>query len=237
MKKVFDHPQLRNRVGVFRDRTDAGEVLAGMMESYRGSDSVVLAIPAGGVPVASVVAGKLKLPLDVAVTSKITLPWNSEVGYGAVAFDGTVRLNQELISHLRLTEQQIREGIRNTSEKVQGRLDALRGNRAPLAISGHTTILVDDGLASGFTMRTAVEAVHKAKAEQIIIAVPTAHYESLQDLTQEVDAIYCPNIRTGWRFAVADAYQYWSDIEEKELERIINEKYRSQIRGSGRTCM
>ena len=223
MKRVFDLPQLRNKVGIFSDRTDAGEALADMMESYRGSNSIVLAIPAGGVPVASVIARKLNLPMDVAVTSKITLPWNSEVGYGAVTFDGTMRLNEELISHLKLTTQQIQEGINSTSEKVKRRLTSLRGDRPPLAISGHTAILVDDGLASGFTMSTAVEAIRKAKAKQVIIAVPTAHYESLQSLIQKVDLVYCPNIRSGWRFAVADAYKYWSDIEEEELIKILNE--------------
>ena len=220
--RILDLPQLRNRVRVFRDRADAGGVLVGMVGSYRDSDAIVLAIPAGGVPVAAVIAEHLNLPLDVAVTSKITLPWNSEAGYGAVAFDGTVILNEDLLSHLRLTEQQIRQGINRTLQKVQQRVDALRGERPFPELSGRPAILVDDGLASGFTMRTAVEALRKAQAERIVIAVPTGHRGAVQRLAQEVESIYCPNIRSGWTFAVADAYQYWSDVEEKEVEEILS---------------
>jgi putative phosphoribosyl transferase len=219
--KITDLPRLRNRIGVFRDRSEAGKVLAGMMESYRNSNAIVLAIPAGGVPVGAIIAEKLELPLDVAVTSKITLPWNPEAGYGAVAFDGTVKLNEALISYLGLSHREIRQGIERTTQKVQQRLKALRGDHPLPEFSGRPVILVDDGLASGFTMRTAVEALHKAQAEQIVIAVPTAHQESLGHLIHEVDVIYCPNIRSGWSFAVADAYQYWSDMEENEIEKIL----------------
>src|SRR3989344_8560714 len=100
--KIFDLPEMRNRGQVFRDRTQAGDVLARMLGALRGTDALILAIPAGGVPVASGVANQLNLPLDLAVVSKITLPWSPESGYGAVAFDGAVRLNQELIAVLGL---------------------------------------------------------------------------------------------------------------------------------------
>ncbi len=225
---IFELPHLHNKVGIFRDRTHAGEVLADMMESYRDGDAIVLAIPAGGVPVATVIARKLNLPLDVAVTSKIVPTWNSEVGYGAVAFDGTVSLNEDLISHLRLTQQEIQHGIEKTTQKVQRRLEKLRGQLPLPKLSGRDTILVDDGIASGFTMRTAVTALRKAQAEKIVVAVPTAHQESLQRLIHQVDVIYCPNIRSGWRYAVADAYQHWSDIEEKEVKRILKEFHKAR---------
>ncbi len=219
--EIIDLLRLRNRIGVFRDRADAGGVLADMMGPYLNANAIVLAIPAGGVPVGAVVAKKLGLPLDVAVTSKITLPWNPEAGYGAVAFDGTVKLNEGLISYLGLSHREIRQGIERTTRRVQQRLKALRGDQPLPELSGRPVILVDDGLASGFTMRTAVEALHKTQAEQIVVAVPTAHQESLEHLIHEVDVIYCPNMRSGWSFAVADAYQYWSDVEEKEIERIL----------------
>ena len=221
--RIFDLPQLRNQVWVFRNRADAGKVLADMLASYENSEAIVLAVPAGGVPVAAVIAKQLNLPLDLAVISKIVLPWNSESGYGAVAFDGTVMLNEEMIPHLGLSEQQIRQGIGKTQQKVQRRVDTLRGERPFPALSGRPTILVDDGLASGFTLRTAVEALRKAQAEHLVLAVPTGHQKALQHVIQEVEAIYCPNIRSGWRFAVADAYQYWSDVEEREAQELLNE--------------
>ena len=96
----FDIPEFRNRTAVFRSREHAGEVLSEMLMQYKNTEAVVFAIPAGGVPVGAVVAAELQLPLDIAVVSKITLPWNTEAGYGAVAFDGTVRLNEDMASRL-----------------------------------------------------------------------------------------------------------------------------------------
>ncbi|MFC1717477.1 phosphoribosyltransferase family protein [Candidatus Poribacteria bacterium] len=118
--------------------------------------------------------------------------------------------------------------MENTKQKVQRRLDMLRGQLPLPKLSGCDTILVDDGLASGFTMLTAVTALRNVQAEQIVVAVPTAHQESLQRLIQQVDAIYCPNIRSGWRYAVADAYQYWSDVEEKDVKKILNEFHKAR---------
>jgi putative phosphoribosyl transferase len=220
--KVFDLPEFRNRVQVFRNRASAGKVLSRMLEKYRHSDAIVLAIPAGGVEVAAVTAKELNLPLDVAVVSKITPSWNSEVGYGAVAFDGTVMLNKEFISRLNLSQHEIQEGIRKTEEKVARRVKMLRGDR-PLPDFRHTIILVDDGLASGSTLRVAIESLHKAGSQHIILAIPTAHEESVQKVAEEVEAVYCPNLRGGWQFAVADAYEYWKDLDESGVIKILRE--------------
>ena len=122
---IIELPELHGRTGVFRDRADAGEVLAGMLAELSGGEATVLAVPAGGVPVAAVLAERLGLRLDVAVVSKITPPWNSEIGYGAVAFDGTVRLNNDALPRMGLTQQQITEGIARTTEKVNRRAGTL----------------------------------------------------------------------------------------------------------------
>jgi predicted phosphoribosyltransferase len=219
---VHDLPHLRDRVHVFADRAAAGAVLADMLAEYRDSDAIVLAIPAGGVPVGAAVAQKLSLPLDVAVVSKITLPWNTEAGYGAVAFDGTVRLNEALVARTRLTEEEIERGTAETTEKVATRTRALRGDRPLPAVAQRPVILVDDGLASGFTMRVAVEALRKADAGRIIVAAPTGHDHSVQALKREVDAIHCPNIRGGWRYAVAEAYERWHDVGLDEAKRLLD---------------
>jgi putative phosphoribosyl transferase len=227
--KVFDLRELRNRTQVFRDRAAAGKVLASMLKGYRDSDSVVLAIPAGGIAVAAVIALDLDLPLDVGVVSKITPSWNSEVGYGAVAFDGTVRLNENLLSRFNLSQEEIRKGIQKTKEKVARRVKILRDNR-PLPRLTRRVILVDDGLASGFTLQVAIEALHKAGGEQIILAVPTAHEESIQRVIKEVEAIYCPNIRSGWSFAVADAYEEWGDLDDEEVIRVLTDFKVAKVR-------
>ena len=220
--KIFDLPKLRNRVRVFRDRASAGKVLAGMLEQYSGSDAIVMGIPAGGMAVAVEIAKELYLALDIAVVSKITLPWNSEAGYGAVAFDGTVMLNEELLSRLKLSDQQVQTGIKKTGEKVARRVTMFRGDR-PMPDFGRPIILVDDGLASGFTLRVAIKTLRQAGATNIILAVPTAHSESVQIVLKEVEAIYCPNLRSGLSFAVAEAYEQWNDLDEQEVIRILQE--------------
>ena len=204
--RVFDLPELRNRARVFRDRAHAGAVLAGMLEQLRGTNTLILAIPAGGVPVAVEVAAQLKLPLDVAVVSKITLPWNTEAGYGAVAFDGTVRLNQELIAALALPSRVTRDGIAGTKEKVQRRVRKLRGDRPLPDLRHRTVLLIDDGLASGFTLLTAVDALRRLEADRIHVGVPTGHADAVAQIAAAVDSVYCPNVRAGLSFSVADAY-------------------------------
>lgn len=219
--RIIDLPWLRDRERVFRDRAHAGQVLAGMLEEYRGSDALILAIPAGGVPVGLAMAEKLEISMDIAVASKITLPWNTEAGYGAVAFDGTVRLNEELVSALRLTQEEIELGIEHALRKVSRRVKRLRGKRAFPALGRRPAMLVDDGLASGFTMAVAVEALRKARAEFVIVAVPTGHAPAVKRVARGVEALYCANLRGGWSFAVADAYEHWSDVAEEELARLL----------------
>jgi putative phosphoribosyl transferase len=220
--KIFDLPKLRNRLRVFHDRASAGKVLADMLEEFRDSNVMVMGIPAGGMAVAVEIARELHLPLDIAVVSKITLPWNTEAGYGAVAFDGTVILNEELLSRLNLSDQEIQTGIKDTEQKVSRRVALFRGDR-PSPDFKRPVILVDDGLASGFTLRVAIKALRRNGATNLILAVPTAHSESVQAILEEVDAIYCPNLRSGLSFAVAYAYERWSDLGEQEVIRILQE--------------
>jgi putative phosphoribosyl transferase len=222
-ERIIQLPELKERVHVFRDRRQAGEVLAEMLEAFRTTDTMILAIPSGGVPVAAIIAEALSLPLDVAVVSKITLPWNTEAGYGAVAFDGTIRLNQELLPHLRLSQKQIESGKEQTLEKVRRRVKRFRGNRPFPNLETRKAILVDDGLASGFTLLVAVEALRKAGASFLMVAVPTGSHTSVLKVSRQVESLYCANIRSGWGFAVASAYQRWTDVEEEEALAIYND--------------
>lgn len=219
---IFDMPQFRNRTGIFRDREHAGLILSKMLSCYQGTDALVLGVPAGGVPVAAPLARKLNLDLDVAVVNKVTLPWSTEAGYGAVAFDGTVRLNQDMISQMGLAEEEIKEGVGKASKKVERRLKEFRGEKSFPHLEDRPAILVDDGIASGFTMLVAVEALQNKGAAKIIIAVPTAHPHALQRVSHGVEEIHCANIRGGLGFAVADAYQNWYDVEEDEVVGILN---------------
>ncbi len=221
MNNIIDLPKLREREHVFRDRSHAGKILADMLKPHCDPKNIVMAIPAGGIPVGYVVADMLKLPLDVAVVSKITLPWNTEAGYGAVAFDGTVRLNQALLQRLSLKKEDIQKGIKETTNKVSSRVLGLRGSCPFPNLKGRGVILVDDGVASGFTMKVAIEALRKAGAEHVTVAIPTAHAESAESVLKTADDMFCPNLRSGLQFAVASAYEKWSDVEEEEVIHIL----------------
>lgn len=214
---VLECSDLHNRTEVFIDRNDAGQRLARLLESRRGSGALVTAIPAGGVPVASVIAERLELPLDVLVVSKMTLPWNSEAGYGAVAADGTVRVNHELAATVGMDQKTIDSGIEKTRKKVAQRERRYHSIVEPRALKDQTVILVDDGLASGFTMRVAVDSARAQGAAGIIVAAPTGLAATILVLANTCDQIYCANIREGRSFAVADAYQHWCDVTEQEV--------------------
>ena len=218
---LIDNPGLRDKLYVFKDRFDAGLRLAEMLSAYKESGAIVIALPAGGMPVAAVIAEKLRLQLDVAVVSKITLPWTTEAGFGAVAFDGTVLLNEHLLPGLGLSNEQIQRRITLTKEKVARRNQKLRGDKAIPDLSDKPVFLVDDGIASGITMQTAVKAIKKLNPGRIMIAVPTAHSDSLAHLTGMADDIYCANVRSSFSFAVADAYKEWHDLGESETAEIL----------------
>jgi putative phosphoribosyl transferase len=220
---IIDLPELREQTHVFQDRTHAGHVLAKMLAADDKQAGIILAIPAGGVPVGVVMAEKTGLDFDVAVVSKITLPWNTEAGYGAVAFDGTVKLNKDILRRINLTAEDVKKGIEKTTAKVARRVPKLRGRQPFPDLGNRSAILVDDGLASGFTMRVAVAALRNAGAGRIVVAVPTAHRHSAEMIARDVEALYCANIRGGLSYAVASAYRHWSDVAEEDVVKILEQ--------------
>jgi len=220
---IIDLPELREQTHVFQDRTHAGQVLARMLAADDKQAGIILAIPAGGVPVGVVMAEKTGLDFDVAVVSKITLPWNTEAGYGAVAFDGTVKLNKDMVRRVNLTSEDVKKGIEKTTAKVARRVKKLRDRQPFPDLGNRSAILVDDGLASGFTMRVAVAALRNAGAGRIVVAVPTGHRRSAEMIAREVEALYCANIRGGLSYAVASAYRHWSDVAEEDVEIILEQ--------------
>ena len=220
-ERILEIEKFRGRTGLFADRNEAGQVLSGLVEQLDLQLPLVFAIPAGGLPVAVPLAEALNCPLDVAVVSKITLPWNTEAGYGAVAFDGSYLLNEAMIRAVGLDERTVARGLEQTREKVDRRVAAFRKGRPMPDLVAHEVILVDDGLASGFTMRTAVAALRRAGAKKLIVAVPTGHEDSVINMAEEIDVVCCANIRSGRSFAVASAYRHWSDVSEADAEQIL----------------
>ena len=229
MGRVIDEPNLRERFHIFRDRFHAGELLAKMLQKHIDLENVILfAVPAGGVPVGYMISQKLGIPMDVVIVRKIQVPWDPEAGFGAISWDGEVLLNESLVRQLGLSQDEIRECIERTMEGIRHRFRKFRGGKPMPDVRGKTVILVDDGLASGFTMLVAVKSMKKRKPKRIIVATPTGSVNAIKLLSGWVDDLLCLNIRSSPIFAVADAYQNWYDLTDEEvkdlLKRTINFK-------------
>jgi predicted phosphoribosyltransferase len=205
----------------FRDREAAGRRVAGLLKKYQGTDAVVLAIPAGGVPVAAAIAKELALQLHVTPVSKVLFPWTTEGGYGAVAFDGSVWIDQAAVENFGLKQEQIEKSIADARAKVERRIARFASRKDVPNIQGKAVLLVDDGIAAGSTIRTAITALRKLGARSIVVAVPTAHDRSLDALRALADEIVCVDIRGGTSFAVADAYEEWRDLSDDEIEAML----------------
>jgi putative phosphoribosyl transferase len=220
-ENITEDAFLHNRGPVFHDRFEAAHHLARLMKDYRGQDAVVAGIPAGGIPVAVTLAEDLQLPLAVLVVSKITLPWNTEAGYGAVAADGTSLLNDKMVQQAKLDQATINSGLQETSDKVQRRSEKFSEILGQTDFKGKAVLIVDDGLASGFTIRVAIASARQLKAGRIVVAVPTGHATSVIDMAGRCDHVYCANVREGFRFAVAEAYEEWTDVSEADAIRLV----------------
>jgi putative phosphoribosyl transferase len=222
LSNVIEELAYRDREFVFKDRLHAGALLADKLRPLLADrDVCLLAVPAGGLAVGYVVSQKLKIPLDVAIVRKIQIPWNTEAGFGALTWDRRVLLNELLVAQLGLSTEAVDQCISRTRELVRQRVQRFRGNRPFPVLNGKTVILVDDGLASGFTMLAAVESVRTQRPEKIVIAVPTASAGAIELLAPSVDELVCLNVRRGPIFAVADAYEKWYDLSDDEVLELL----------------
>lgn len=217
MANYHDEPSLRDRAPAFADRSAAGRVLSGLLNDYQGSATLVAAIPAGGVPVAIEVAARLQLDLDVLPVSKILLPWNTESGFGAAAFDGSVWVDERAVTRLGLSPGDVKQSTDEARTKVERRLKLLRGARPPPELKERSVIVIDDGIAAGSTMRTAVSALRRLEAGKIVVATPTGPAIAVSLIAEIADEVWCANVRAGPRFAVAEAYERWHDVGDAEL--------------------
>jgi predicted phosphoribosyltransferase len=225
--KIIEEPTYRERVFVFRDRVEAGSLLAEKLREYAGKENaILLALPAGGVPVGYVVAKELNILMDVMVVRKVQIPWNTEAGFGAVTWDGETVLNEPLVRQLGITREVIDESILKTKSILQERLGKFRGDKPMPDLKDKVVILVDDGLASGFTMLAAARSSRIKQPKKTVVAVPTASMGAIELLATEVNEIVCLNIRSGPVFAVADAYKNWYDLTDEEVIKILKRSAR-----------
>ena len=218
MGTIIDDPRLRERRFVFSDRHDAGRQLGELVRSIMPIPGpVVLAIPAGGVPIGAEIARAIHAVFALAIVRKVQVPGNTEAGFGAVTWDGRVLINDLLLKALGLKRSEIDAAIREAKKNVSDRVSRFTGGNPFPGVAGRSVILADDGLASGFTMLAAIQSIREMNPAQIIVAVPTASRSSADSVAMHADKLICLNIRTSARFAVAEAYKRWYDLSDSEV--------------------
>jgi len=208
---------------VFRDRHEAGRLLAERLAAYTDrSDVVILALPRGGVPVAFEIAAVLHVPLDVMVVRKLGVPGHEELAMGAIASGGVQVVNQEVVRHLGLSQAVLESVAATEYQELTRRERAYRGSHGAAIVEGRTVILVDDGLATGSTMRAAVAALRRRGPTRIVIAVPTAAPETCEELKTEVDEIVCATTPTPF-YGVGQWYDDFSQTTDDEVRDLLEQ--------------
>lgn len=201
----------------FSNRTDAGQALADQLEDYAGRAGVlVLALPRGGVPVGFEIARRLGAPLDVVIVRKLGVPWHGELAMGAISSGGFRALNADVISSAGISEEVLNKVIASELRELERRERAYRENRPALQITGQTVILVDDGVATGATMRAAAQAVRARKPERLIVAVPVGAPSTLRGLADEADEVVTV-LAPGTLCAIGEWYDDFSQLTDTEV--------------------
>jgi len=224
----------------YESRIKAGEILANFISendttlyklvNEKSDRFISFAIPNGGVPVVEGFCRKLKINYDLIIVRKIKVPYNTEAGFGSVTPDGTVLINNDLLYQLNLSEKQVKYAIEITEKEIKDRLVFYKKNyyleeTYQNLIKNKIVFMVDDGLASGFTMLAAIKMVKKYNPKEIYITIPTAPLNTLNRINKEVNKTFCSNIRDTRWFAVADAYKHWYDVPDSEVLEIIKSSH------------
>jgi putative phosphoribosyl transferase len=207
----------------FRDRADAGRYLAELLQKYAGdSDTLVLGLPRGGVVVAFEVARGLGAPMDIFLVRKLGVPGYEELAVGAIASGGILVINQDVAQSIRISQARIKEIATKEAKELKRREQAYRGNRPPIEVEGRTIIIVDDGLATGATMRAAVDALRKQNPHKIVVAVPVASIEACEEFRTKADDIVC-GITPAYFNAVGAWYDDFGQTSDEEVIHLLRE--------------
>jgi predicted phosphoribosyltransferase len=210
--------------GLFRDRREAGRLLAAKLTAYANrSDVIVLALPRGGVPVADEVARALGAPLDVFVVRKLGVPGSEELAMGAVATGGVRVLNDQLVNRLGIPDHLIDAVAVREGQELARRERLYRGGRPLLDVRDRTVILVDDGLATGATMHAAIAALRQLHPARIVVAVPTASPETCEEMRAEVDDVICAITPEPFQ-AVGRWYQDFAQTTDEEVQDLLTRR-------------
>lgn len=210
----------------FRDREEAGRLLAERLREFAGEAPVVLALPRGGVAVGYEVARAMGAPLDVMIVRKLGVPWHPELGMGALAEGGALYLNQEVLDSADLSPDEMRQVIVEETRELERRVQRYRGGRPLVDLTGRTVILVDDGLATGGTARAAVRALRGFGARSIILAVPVAAAETAESIREEVDTLVCVQEPTNL-WAIGTWYEDFHQMTDEEVMVLLDQASRN----------
>lgn len=207
---------------IYLDRVDAGQQLTQLLRQYHNAaNTIVLALPRGGVPVANEIARQLKLPLDVIIVRKLGAPFHVEYAIGAIASGGVLLLNDQAIRDLDVSDEVLEDIIAEEQEELSRREHLYRANKPKLNIPNQTIILVDDGIATGFTMKAAVLALKKCQPKRLIVAVPVASMEAIKALKPLVDELICPEIPEHF-YAVGAWYKNFNQTTDQQVTDILS---------------
>jgi len=206
---------------VFRNRSDAGRALGERLLAYAGRPNLrILGLPRGGIPVAFEVAQRLEAPLDVFVVRKLGVPGQEELAMGAIASGGVRIVNQDVVSALGLSQRTLDRVAEAEQAELLRREQSYRGVRPPLDVAGATVILVDDGLATGSTMRAAVAAVRQKRPDRIVVAVPVAAPSTRDEMAREVDEVVCVDTPDPF-LAVGRFYDDFAQTTDAEVHDLL----------------
>ena len=200
---------------MFTDRTEAGERLAELLKHHDVEADIVLGIPRGALPVARPVADTFDAPLDVIVASKIGAPNNPELAIGAVASDGSIWRNDDLIERLNVPEEYVEAERKSEAEYAREKVERYRSGREPLDLAGKRVVVVDDGIATGATARACLRQVHDAGAEQVVLAVPVGSPDTVEDLQEEGEEVIADETPPHFR-AVGQFYDQFGQVSDEE---------------------
>ncbi len=204
------------RQPMFENRYDAGRQLAEKLGIYKKEPLIVLAIPNGGIPVGMQVALALDADLDLVISRKVPIPLRPEGGFGAVADDGTTILNQNVLKKIDLTDKQVNYQVNKVRNEIQHRSLLYRGNKPLSIVKGKIAIVIDDGLASGYTMMAAIESVRRRQPKHIIAAVPAASASAIKNVEKTADRVITVVASFAPKFYISDFYRYWNVLTDAE---------------------
>jgi predicted phosphoribosyltransferase len=208
---------------MFKDRKDAGMQLAGKLIEFVGKENVlVLALPRGGVVTGVEIARFLKAPLDVLIVRKIGHPWQPELAAGAVSETGTVVYNEDVVSSEGVTKEYLHDEIAKQKEEIARRVQLYRGGRKIANLTGKTVILVDDGIATGATMKAAVGTLKQEKIGKLIVAVPVVPPSTAAELRRMVDAFVCLEIPEDF-MSVGSCYGDFTQVTDLDVVKLLED--------------